>query len=66
MNKNFHINFTPFYLLVVAMIIMAGTTACVSVEDEIREYHDPLTPWERCEPFLLHPEPAWTNCMMIA
>lgn len=49
-----------------------GTYLCeepeieLEIERDLDKYRDNRDPWERCEPYLKHPEPAWINCMMVA
>lgn len=48
-----------------------GTYLCPETGDDYIA-PEPLDPteheklWKDCEPFLNHPEPAWTNCILIA
>ncbi len=48
-----------------------GTYLCPETDPEAI-VPEPLPPtehqklWKDCEPFLNHPEPAWTNCILIA
>ena len=50
-------------LLLISSLLL---TNCASIE-QLEEYErPPMEKWQECEIFLHHPEPAWTNCMMIA
>ena len=48
-----------------------GTFLCPETNKELI-LPEPLPPtehqqlWKDCEPFINHPEPAWTNCILIA
>lgn len=45
-----------------------GTTLCgPSIKPEEFPPQKPIDDiWEQCKPFLTHPEPAWSNCMLLA
>jgi hypothetical protein len=47
-----------------------GTFICPEIENIKPPISpEPLPPtdiWKECKPFLGHPEPAWSNCILIA
>ena len=46
-----------------------GTTLCAPEIQPIEKF-PPQKPindnWEECKPFLTHPDPAWSTCILIA
>jgi hypothetical protein len=46
----------------------SGTTLCgpVITPDEFPPREPINDTWKECLPFLSHPVPAWTNCILIA